>query len=171
MEERNYWIEVIFNKHKYDLRNFVLLLWKLPEYRSVFYHRLGKSITFFLRFLARNRITLQIDTSSQNIGVGFVVQHGFSTIVNAKYVGEFVQVWQNVTIGTNRSHSGNIPIIGNHVKISVGAIVIGNIKIGNNVIIGAGAVVTKSVPDNCVVVGNPAYIIKKQHGKNVKIPL
>jgi len=37
--------------------------------------------------------------------------------------------------------------------------VIGNVTIGNNVVIGAGAVVSKSVPDNCVVVGNPAYII------------
>ena len=38
---------------------------------------------------------------------------------------------------------------------------IGDIKIGNNVVIGAGSVVTKSVPDNCTVVGNPARIIRR----------
>ena len=37
----------------------------------------------------------------------------------------------------------------------------GPIKIGNNVVIGAGSVVTKSVPDNCTVVGNPARIIRR----------
>lgn len=44
----------------------------------------------------------------------------------------------------------------------VGSIVFGPIEIGNNVIIGAGAVVSKNVPDNCTVVGNPAYIIKRE---------
>ena len=33
--------------------------------------------------------------------------------------------------------------------------------IGNNVIIGTGSIVMKDVPDNCVVVGNPAYILKQ----------
>jgi acetyltransferase-like isoleucine patch superfamily enzyme len=40
--------------------------------------------------------------------------------------------------------------------------VLGDIIIGDNVIIDTGAVVTKSVPKNCVVVGNPARIIKKE---------
>lgn len=39
-------------------------------------------------------------------------------------------------------------------------VIIGNVHIGNNVIIGAGSVVVKDVPDNAVVVGNPARIIK-----------
>ena len=41
------------------------------------------------------------------------------------------------------------------------SVVFGNIKIGNNVTIGAGSVVTKDIPDNCVVAGNPARIIKR----------
>lgn len=41
------------------------------------------------------------------------------------------------------------------------AIVVGDIKIGNNVTIGAGTVLTKSVPDNCVVCGNPARVVKE----------
>lgn len=39
--------------------------------------------------------------------------------------------------------------------------IIPGVKIGNNVVVGAGAVVTKDVPDNCVVVGNPARILKR----------
>ena len=55
----------------------------------------------------------------------------------------------------------NYPKIGNNVTIYAGACVSGGITIGDNVVIGANAVVTKDVPDNAVVVGNPARIIKK----------
>lgn len=51
-------------------------------------------------------------------------------------------------------------MIGNHVTVCCGAKVLGAITIGNNVVIGANAVVCKDVPDNCVVGGVPAKIIK-----------
>lgn len=51
--------------------------------------------------------------------------------------------------------------IGNNVQIGAGAIVLSGISIGNNVIIGAGAVVTKDVQNDCIVVGNPAKILRK----------
>lgn len=53
-----------------------------------------------------------------------------------------------------------MPIIGNYVRISKGAIVFGGITIGDNVVIGANAVVNKPVPDNAVVAGVPAKIIR-----------
>lgn len=52
------------------------------------------------------------------------------------------------------------PTIGDNVVVYAGAKIIGGVHIGNNVIIGANAVVTKDVPDNCVVAGVPARIIK-----------
>lgn len=51
-------------------------------------------------------------------------------------------------------------VIGDNCYFGTGAIVLGPIKIGNNVTIGAGSIVTKDIPDNAVVVGNPAKIIK-----------
>lgn len=51
--------------------------------------------------------------------------------------------------------------IGNNVYIGNCALIMPGVTIGNNVIVGAGAVVTKSIPDNCVVGGNPARIICK----------
>lgn len=39
--------------------------------------------------------------------------------------------------------------------------IIGGIRIGNNVTIGAGSVVVKDIPDDCVAVGNPARVIKQ----------
>lgn len=52
------------------------------------------------------------------------------------------------------------PVIGDNVYIAANATVIGDVHIGNNVIIGAGSVVVKDIPDNSVVVGNPARIIR-----------
>ena len=49
----------------------------------------------------------------------------------------------------------------NNVEICCGAKVIGGVTIGNNVIIGANAVVIQDVPNNCIVAGVPAKIIKK----------
>lgn len=51
--------------------------------------------------------------------------------------------------------------IGKNVSIGLNATILPGIKIGNGSLIGAGSVVTKDVPDNVVVVGNPARIIKK----------
>lgn len=78
--------------------------------------------------------------------------------MNAKSVGDYFTVKNNVTIGENK---GGIPVIGNHVTINVNSVVLGDIMVGDNVVIGAGTVLMKSVPDNCVVVGNPAYILKR----------
>lgn len=49
--------------------------------------------------------------------------------------------------------------IGNDVFIGAGAIILPNVRIGDKVIIGSGGVVTHSIPDNSVVVGNPARVI------------
>lgn len=49
--------------------------------------------------------------------------------------------------------------IGNNVFIGANSIVLPNVTIGDNVIIGAGSVVTKDIPDNSLVVGNPAKVI------------
>jgi serine O-acetyltransferase len=54
-----------------------------------------------------------------------------------------------------------VPVIGNDVYISAGARLLGDIAVGNNVIIGANAVVVKDVPDNSIVAGVPAKLIRK----------
>lgn len=53
-------------------------------------------------------------------------------------------------------------IIEDYVSIGTGSTILGGIKIGKNAIIGAGAVVTKDVPENAIVAGNPATIIRYQ---------
>ncbi len=59
----------------------------------------------------------------------------------------------------SRRHAAKT-VIGSHCFIGCAAIVLPNINIGNHCIIAAGSVVTRDVPDNCIVAGNPAKIIK-----------
>ena len=54
-----------------------------------------------------------------------------------------------------------IHVVGNNVELSPGVVVLGNVSIGDNSIIGAGAIVVKSIPKNAIAVGNPAVVIKK----------
>lgn len=74
-----------------------------------------------------------------------------------KLVGGGV-IYPGVTIGQTDSYK--VPKIGENVFIGLGAKVLGDIKIGNNVTIAPNAVVVKDVPDNAVVGGVPAKIIK-----------
>ena len=76
---------------------------------------------------------------------------------HAEKIGKDFKTKHNVTIGNNR---GGISTIGDNVFVGFGTIVVGKIKIGNNVLIGANAVVTKDVPDNAMVVGIYPYIIR-----------
>ena len=51
-------------------------------------------------------------------------------------------------------------IIGDDVWLGFGVIVLDGVRIGNGAVVGAGSVVTKNIPENCIAVGNPAHVIK-----------
>ena len=75
-------------------------------------------------------------------------------------IGKHCDIYQNVTIGKKYGTEGKSPVIGDNIQIYANACVLGDIKIGNNVIIGASSVVLNDVPDNAIVAANPAKIIK-----------
>ena len=139
---------------------FLYLMTFCREYRNIFYYRIGL-IKYILKYLCPPMNTLAVGLEfGGDIGSGIIIWHGQSTIIFAKSIGKNCTVWQQVTIGRGGKEGGT-PAIGDNVKIFSGAKVLGSIKIGNNVLIGANAVVVKDVPDNCTVVGVPAYIVKK----------
>lgn len=86
--------------------------------------------------------------------------HALGIVINQDVIiGDNCKILHGVTMG-GKSGIKEVPIIGNNVLIGAGSILIGPIKIGDNAIVGAGSVVTKDVPKNAVVAGNPAKIIK-----------
>lgn len=63
----------------------------------------------------------------------------------------------------NRGKRKGTPIIGNEVWIGANAVIVGNVKIGNDVLIALLSYVNFDVPDHSIVVGNPAKIISKEY--------
>lgn len=96
---------------------------------------------------------IQLPPSTQ-IGGGLRFPH-FSCIVINKdcIIGNNVTIFHGVTLGGNGGNG--CPKVGNNVVIGANATIIGNVKIGDDVFVGAGSVVTKDIPNGAVVVGNP----------------
>lgn len=79
------------------------------------------------------------------------------------YIGDFTWVLAGSMI-LSHDHSRGIKAdtkIGENCIIGIRAIILPGVILGDHVVVGAGSIVTKSVPSNSVVVGNPARIIKK----------
>ncbi|WP_155243034.1 serine O-acetyltransferase [Clostridium butyricum] len=155
------------NNNDSVLKKMNYLMACYPEFRNVFFYRMAKNNIILSKILEKIYMPQRnLYITADKIGTGLVVYHGFSTIIYAKQIGKNCTIYQQVTIGK----TNDIPTIGDNVTICPGAIVIGGICIGNNSIIGAGSVITKDIPQNSVVVGNPAFIIR-QNGEKVRIKL
>ena len=97
-----------------------------------------------------------------SIGHGFFIDHGMGVVIGeTAEIGDYVTLFQGVTLGgTGKDKGKRHPTLGSHVVVGSGAKVLGNIRIGDSVKIGANSVVLRSVPSNSTVTGIPGRIVK-----------
>lgn len=147
---------------------FIIILWKTFINQAqgqgwLTFFRLSQCdncvVSFIGKVLKRHyshKHCIDIGTQTR-IGKGVFLGHGICIVIHYKtIIGNNVNISQFVNIGTNTDKA---PIIGDNVYIGPHVSIVGDVKIGNNVTIGAGAVVVKDIPDNATVVGVPAKVI------------
>ncbi|HAI83445.1 MAG TPA: serine acetyltransferase [Chitinophagaceae bacterium] len=144
----------------------------IPGFHYTLYYRLCKIkskyslLGLYSRFMYKRlmfKYGFQIPAKTL-IGRGFRISHYGATVINYDtIIGENFYLSHNVTIG--KIHTGSkagAPVIGNRVWVGPGAVIVGRIKIGDNVLISGNAFVNIDVPSNSIVIGNPAKIIPSE---------
>lgn len=145
----------------------------IPGFRYTYIHRKSEKYknNFFLsviyRFLKRRykrKYGFEISAGAE-IGDGFYMSsHSGHIIIGPIKIGNYCSINHCVTIGRSYKN-GKIgrPVLGDFVWVGTGAVIVGDIKIGNRVLIAPNAFVNINVPDNSLVIGNPAKIISKEN--------
>lgn len=131
-----------------------------------YFGTVGRDVSLCPGFLCDN---------GKNIHVGdqFLANYNVTILdIMPVHIGDYVMIGPNTLISTvnhplslkgRREHLGiGKPVtIGNDVWIGGNCTILPGVTIGNNVVVAAGAVVTKNVPDNCIVAGVPAKVIRE----------
>jgi serine O-acetyltransferase len=135
-----------------------MLLARDPAFRTLLYYRLkhgGELTSALVPFLKRIwRPLASLDFHPDSLGPGCFILHGWNTSVSARSIGADFVIGVNVMVGFSKE--GEYPTIGDNVCLSVGSIVLGDILLDDNSVVGAGAVVVRDVPTGATVVGVPA---------------
>jgi cysteinyl-tRNA synthetase len=152
-------------------RNTLEVLLAYPGFHAILIHRITHSlwelkipvIPRLLSHIARLFTGIEIHPAAK-IGAGFFIDHGMGVVIGeTTEIGEDCLLYQGVTLGgTGKEKGKRHPTLGNHVVVGGGAKVLGPIRIGDYVKIGANSVILKDVPDYSIVVGVPGKIIKKK---------
>lgn len=168
-------IQAVFQRDP-AAKNLLEVLLCYPGLHAIIMHRvahffykkrafvLARLISHVSRFLTG----IEIHPGAK-IGAGVFIDHGMGVVIGeTAEVGDNVTIYQGVTLGgTGKEKGKRHPTIHDNVILGVGSKVLGNIVVGRNSRIGAGAVVIKNVPPNCTVVGIPGRVVVRD-GKKVE---
>ena len=140
-----------------------------PGFHATLLHRLAhkmyragvplipRVISQFSRFLTGIEIH-----PGASIGRRFFIDHGSGVVIGeTTEIGDDCLLYQGVTLGGTGNEKGKRhPTLGNRVVVGTGAKILGSIRIGDDVKVGAGSVVVRPVPDHSTVVGIPGRVVR-----------
>ena len=156
------------------------VLTSYPGIKAVLLHRISHffwniGMPFIPRYLseiARQLTGIEIHPGAE-IGSDFFIDHGGGVVIGeTSIIGNNVTIYQGVVLGgVSNEPVKRHPTLGNNIVVGTGAKLLGPIKIGDDVRIGANSVVVNDVPPNSVVVGVPGRIVSRKGEKIEKIDL
>ena len=177
------WLDfLIMNQRDARPRWYIRMLAPLYQHRgrgSKIYHSARMDTPPYRRFWLGKRSVVEsyccINNAVGDVVIGDYTRIGIHcTVIGPVCIGSHVNLAQGITV-TALNHNFSDPsrrideqgvdtrpvVIGDDVWIGANAVILPGVTIGKHVVVAAGAVVTKDVPDNCVVGGVPAKILKQ----------
>ena len=147
-----------------------------PGFKYIFFHRMCLTTKeYFLLYPLFILLRIYVKHLTYLFGIqmawnfeipeGMQIAHFGGITFFPESCGKNVFLRQGVTVGKSEGKRKGNPIIGDNVTFGVNSIVLGGVTIGKNAIIGAGSVVLNDVPENAIVAGVPAKIIKYREAK------
>ncbi len=162
-------IKLIRKKDPALKSNLEVLLY--PSFKAQIYYKIShylyqKKLFFLARYFSekgKRKTGIEIHPGA-TIGHNLFIDHGFGVVIGeTAIIGDDVVIYHGVTLGgTKNTQTKRHPTVNNNVSIGAHAQILGNIIIGENAKIGAGAVVLKDVLKNTIVTGIPAKKINKK---------
>ncbi|MCI8760088.1 MAG: serine O-acetyltransferase [Clostridia bacterium] len=155
-------------------RNLLEVIILYPGFHILIFHRMAHFL-YCHKFLFLARLISQIGRfftgieihPGAKIGRRLLIDHGMGIVIGeTATIGDDCTIYHNSTLGgTGKDKNKRHPDLGNHVMVGAGAKILGPIKIGNDVKIGANSTILKNIPDHVTVVG--CNEIKKIAKKNI----
>ena len=141
---------------------------KIPHFQILLRksHQGGVISLFYRLFYKLSAKKSHVEISIKcKIGGGLYIGHPYCITINPNaQIGRNCNIHKGVTIGQeNRGVRKGCPIIGDEVWIGINATIVGNVKIGNDVLIAPNSYVNCDIPDHSVVFGNPCIIKHKEN--------
>jgi len=161
-------VDTIFSEDP-AARSVIEIVLCYPGFHAILLHRVAHRL-FRAGWPLAARVVSQISRAltgieihpGAKVGRRFFIDHGMGVVVGeTAEIGDDVLLYQGVTLGgTGKEKGKRHPTLGNHVVVGTGAKILGNIRIGDYVKIGAGSVVVHPVPDHSTVVGIPGRVVR-----------
>jgi serine O-acetyltransferase len=146
-----------------------------PGFHALLFHRIAHRLALAgvpivpraIAHLSRWFTGIEIHPKAQ-IGHRLFIDHGMGVVIGeTAVIGDDCHLYQGVTLGgTSTRREKRHPTLEDNVVVGAGAKIIGNVRIGRNSRIGAGAVVVSSVPPNATVVGVPGHVVAYTNTSN-----
>lgn len=145
------------------LKNMTVRFLWIGRMREHVRNPIGKAIFDLLLHYYKNAHGLSIPF--YNAGAGLTIEYPYSIIINGSVkLGNDVTLFKGALVGSVRSgRLAGVPTIGNHVVICSNSTIVGNVRIGDDVLIAANTFVDFDVPDHSIVIGNPGQVHYKKN--------
>lgn len=155
-----YFDRFLFNENYY-ICSYLKTLRRLEYYTNIKKNIFQKVLYYCTYWNYKRKCNnLRIKIGVNTCGPGLYLPHiGLIRVATKAKVGSHCTIGPDVVLGTKGTFD-NVPTIGDNVEIALGAKVIGKVFVGNNAIVAPNSVVIKDVPENAIVSGVPAQIIK-----------